>query len=75
MEEQVNKVIEEQINPMLALHEGSCELLSVEGGIAEVKLNGGCVGCPSAKITLYNGIRPILMDNVDGLKDVTLGGF
>lgn len=72
MEEKIQKVIDEKINPIVALHNGSCELVKYDNGIVTVKLTGGCVGCPSSKITLYNGIRPILMEEISEIKDIEL---
>lgn len=73
MIEQINEVIEKEINPMLELHSGGCELIDVEDGIVTLRLFGGCSGCPSSTITLFNGIIPILQDKVPGIKDVILG--
>ena len=73
MIELINKVIEEDINPMLAMHQGGCELIDVESGIVTLRLFGGCSGCPSSQITLFNGIVPILKEKVPGVEDVILG--
>ena len=74
MIEQIQKVIEEDINPYLALHSGGCELIDVEDGIVTIKLFGGCSGCPSSQLTLFNGIIPILKEKVPDVEDVVLGG-
>jgi Fe-S cluster biogenesis protein NfuA len=73
MIEEIKKVIDEDINPQLQLHAGGCELLDVEDGIVTVRLFGGCSGCPSSQITLFNGIVPILKEKVPGVTDVILG--
>lgn len=70
---EVKKVIEEDINPQLALHNGGCELVDIEDGIVTIRLFGGCSGCPSSHITLFNGIVPILKDKVPEVEDVMLG--
>ena len=72
-QEQIKKIIDEEINPQLALHAGSCELVEYTDGIATIRLFGGCSGCPSSHITLFNGIVPILKDHIPDLKDVVLG--
>lgn len=69
----IKDVIDDKINPMLALHAGGCELVSFEEGIVTLKMFGGCSGCPSSAITLFNGIVPILKEHVDGIEDVVLG--
>jgi Fe-S cluster biogenesis protein NfuA len=72
MIELIKKVIEEDINPQLELHAGGCELVDVEEGIVTLRLFGGCSGCPSSQITLFNGIVPILKEKVPGVEDVVL---
>lgn len=68
--ENVKKIVEDEINPYLALHAGSCEVkrLDTETNTVSVRLNGGCVGCPSSTITLYNGIVPILQEHFPDLQ-------
>jgi Fe-S cluster biogenesis protein NfuA len=71
--EQIQEVIEKEINPYLQMHSGGCELVDVEDGIITLTLYGGCSGCPSSQITLFNGIVPILKEHFPDLKDVVLG--
>lgn len=72
MIEKIKELIETQINPQLELHAGGCELVDVDDGIVTLKLYGGCSGCPSSQITLFNGIVPILKENVPEIRDVIL---
>jgi len=72
MIEQIQEVIDKEINPMLAMHSGGCELVDVEDGVVSLKMFGGCSGCPSSAITLFNGIIPILKEAVPDIKDVVL---
>jgi len=73
MIEQIKAIIASDINPMLELHAGGCELLDVDDGIVTLRLFGGCSGCPSSQITLFNGIVPILRDKIPEIRDVVLG--
>ncbi|MBC7533065.1 MAG: NifU family protein [Oligoflexus sp.] len=73
MIEQIKEIIASDINPMLELHAGGCELLDVDDGIVTLRLFGGCSGCPSSQITLFNGIVPILRDKIPEIRDVVLG--
>lgn len=72
MIEQVNKVIEEKVNPVLNLHKGSCRAVNYKEGTVYLEMFGGCSGCPSAKITLYNGVAPTLKQSFPEIKDVIL---
>lgn len=73
MIEEIQKVIENDINPYLALHQGGCELIDVEDGVVTIRLHGGCSGCPSSQITLFNGILPIFKEKIPDIRDVMLG--
>lgn len=74
METLIKEVITNEINPQLELHAGGCELIDVDNeGIVTLRLYGGCSGCPSSQITLFNGIVPILKERVPEIKDVVLG--
>jgi Fe-S cluster biogenesis protein NfuA len=73
MIDKIQKVIEEDINPYLALHSGGCELLDYDNGIVTLRLFGGCSGCPSSQITLFQGIVPIFKEKLPEIEDVTLG--
>lgn len=73
MIEQIKEIIEKEINPQLEFHSGGCELLDVEDGIVTIRLFGGCSGCPSSHITLFNGIVPILKEKLPEIRDVVLG--
>lgn len=73
MIEEIKKIIESDINPQLELHAGGCELIDVDDGIVTIRLYGGCSGCPSSHITLFNGIVPILKEKLPEIKDVVLG--
>jgi len=45
------------IRPFLAGHGGNVELISVENGVARLKLKGSCDGCPASASTLENALR------------------
>ncbi len=72
IQEKIKQVIKEDINPYLDLHQGGCEFVSYEDGIVTISLHGGCSGCPSSQITLFNGITPILKEKVPEVKEVLL---
>jgi Fe-S cluster biogenesis protein NfuA/nitrite reductase/ring-hydroxylating ferredoxin subunit len=47
----------EKVKPYMDSHSGSVELISLENGVAKLKLAGNCKGCPSSSSTLELGIR------------------
>ena len=72
MKEKIEQVISEDINPYLAMHQGGCEYVDYEEGILTIRLFGGCSGCPSSQLTLFNGILPIFKEKIPEIEDVVL---
>jgi Fe-S cluster biogenesis protein NfuA len=54
----------EQIRPSLQADGGDVELLDVVDGVAKVRLQGACHGCPMAAMTLQMGIERVLKSQV-----------
>jgi Fe-S cluster biogenesis protein NfuA len=47
----------EEVRPYLQSHGGNVEFLGVEGGVAWLRLQGSCQGCPSSTMTLKLAIE------------------
>jgi Fe-S cluster biogenesis protein NfuA len=47
----------DEVRPYLASHGGDVELLGVADGVAHVRLEGTCNGCPSSTATLRHAIE------------------
>jgi Fe/S biogenesis protein NfuA len=58
------QVLDQQINPAIASHGGSAELVAVEDDTAYLRLGGGCVGCGMVSVTLRQGIEVALREAV-----------
>jgi len=61
---QIQKVLEEEVRPILALDGGDVELYDVEGDRVKVLLKGACDSCPSVTITLKMAIEKRLRERV-----------
>jgi len=68
--QRVMQVLAEQINPAIAAHGGSAELVAVEEDVAYVRLGGGCVGCGMAPVTLGQGIEVAIVQAVPEVRQV-----
>ncbi len=68
--EQVDHVIRNQINPAIAAHGGITELVTVDKGIAYVRLGGACQGCGLANVTLSQGIESTIVAMVPDVLQV-----
>lgn len=75
IEDRVNYVLYNEINPGLAAHGGMVTLVDlVEDNIAVLQFGGGCQGCAAVDITLKNGVERTLMEQVPdlgGIRDAT----
>ncbi|MGE5802316.1 MAG: NifU family protein [Gemmatimonadota bacterium] len=72
--EQVAKVFDEQVNPMVARHGGRVELIDVQDAVVMLRMGGGCQGCGMADVTLRQGIEGMLaqlVPDVRGIVDIT----
>ena len=75
IEDKINYVIYNEINPMLESHGGDVSLIEFnDKGIAILQFGGGCQGCGMVDITLKEGIEKSLIEQIPevvGVKDVT----
>jgi Fe/S biogenesis protein NfuA len=67
---EVQKVLDEQINPAVASHGGFVELLEVKDDTAYVQLGGGCQGCGMADVTLKQGIEALIREAIPRIRRV-----
>ncbi|MFH1239488.1 MAG: NifU family protein [bacterium] len=71
MYEEVEKVLNEEVSPMLAMHGGGVELVDVsDDGVVKVRLTGGCAGCPMSQMTLASVVEEAIKARVPGIKRV-----
>ncbi len=64
----------EKVRPYMDSHGGSVEIISLEDGIAKLKLNGNCKGCPSSSATLELGIKQAIEENCPDLVGLEVEG-
>lgn len=70
VEFRVQKLLDEEINPMLEQHSGWAALDHVEGDAAYLVMGGGCQGCGLAAATLAAGIEQSLVDAIPEIERV-----
>ena len=54
---QLQRVIDEEINPGIASHSGVITLNRVTGNTVYITMGGGCQGCAASSITLRSGVE------------------
>ncbi len=64
----------EEVRPYLQSHGGNVELLGIEGGVARVRMQGSCDGCPSSAVTLKLAIEEAVMKAAPDLEGIEAEG-
>lgn len=64
----------EKVRPYMDSHGGSVEIVSLEEGIAKLRLSGSCKGCPSSSVTLELGIKEAIEENCPDLLGLEVEG-
>jgi Fe/S biogenesis protein NfuA len=71
LEDRVNYLLYNEVNPSLASHGGEVSLVEITpDDVAVLKFGGGCQGCGMVDVTLKQGIEKTLMESIPELKGV-----
>lgn len=70
--DEIKKIVEDNVNPVLAEHYGGAEVTGWEDGIVSVRMTGACSQCPSAKDTIESVVKEVIMSKIPDVKDVIL---
>ena len=62
------------VRPYMESHGGDVELLGIEGGIARLRLEGSCNGCPASASTMELAIEQALQDAAPDLEGIDVEG-
>jgi Fe-S cluster biogenesis protein NfuA len=72
--EKIQYLVDTQINPGVAEHGGSVQVVDIRGHSLYLRLHGGCQGCGAADFTLRQGIETIVkraVPEIDQIIDLT----
>ena len=64
----------DEVRPYLESHGGNVELLGVEDGVARLRLEGSCDGCPSSTVTLKLAIEEAVQKAAPDLEGIEAEG-
>lgn len=69
LEDRINYVLYNEINPALAAHGGQVSLIELveEDTVAVLQFGGGCQGCAAVDITLKQGVEKTLLERIPEL--------
>ena len=70
IEGQIIKILETKIRPAVARDGGDIKFKEFKNGIVRVELQGACSGCPSAALTLKQGVQNLLCHYIPEVREV-----
>ncbi len=74
VEDKINYVLHNDVNPGLASHGGMISLEEVVDDVAILRFGGGCQGCGMVDVTLKEGVEKTILEKIPelkGIRDVT----
>ena len=66
----INNILSSKIRPAIMQDGGDVKFIKYESGTVYLSLKGSCAGCPSATVTLKNGIENMLKHHIPEVKNV-----
>ena len=74
VEERVAEALD-NVRPYMESHGGNVELVSLEEGVARIRLEGSCDGCPASSSTLELAIKTALEETAPDLLGIEVEGI
>ena len=68
--QRVEKILNEELNPALAMHGGFVRLVDVKDNVVMLELGGGCQGCGMAVVTLKQGVEQAIRAQVPEVGEI-----
>jgi len=73
LETRINEALQ-KVRPYMDTHGGNVELVSLENGVAKLRLQGSCKGCPSSSATLDLAIKQAIEEACPDLLGLEVEG-
>ena len=70
IEKRIVQLLEDKIRPAIARDGGDIKFKEFKDGIVRVELQGACSGCPSAALTLKQGVQNLLKHYIKEVQSV-----
>lgn len=68
--DRVRQVLDTEINPAVAAHGGSINLVDVQGTEVYIEMAGGCQGCAMSRMTLRQGVERMVSQAVPEVTEI-----
>lgn len=72
MIDKIEHVLNEHVRPKLSEHYGNVKVLDFKDGILDIRLEGQCSNCPSARFTVEDVIEKEVKKHVPEVKRIVL---
>jgi Fe/S biogenesis protein NfuA len=66
----LQELLDKEINPSIAAHGGTVDLIDYQAGKAYVYMGGGCQGCGMANVTLREGIEARVREVIPEISEI-----
>lgn len=66
----LQELLDREINPSIAAHGGTVDLIDYQAGKAYVYMGGGCQGCGMANVTLREGIEARVREVIPEIREI-----
>ena len=67
---QIKQILQKDIQPAVAMDGGFISFAGYENGVVFLKMQGACSGCPSASLTLKQGVETHLKNHISEVEQV-----
>src|SRR5215831_14579617 len=74
VDERIQRALD-QVRPYLGSHAGGVQYLGVRDGVARLRLEGSCHGCPSSTVTVQLAIEGAVQDAAPEVTEVVVEGM
>lgn len=66
----VQRILTEEINPMVAGHGGFIDLIDIKDNRVYLEFGGGCKGCGMIDVTLKQGVEVVIRENLPDIVEI-----
>ena len=67
---EIQNILNEELNPMVAAHGGFIEVVDVKEEDIFIHMGGGCQGCGMAAMTLRQGVETLIRQKIPRVRNI-----
>ena len=70
LKNKIQKILDNEVNPAVAQHDGYIDLIDVKNNVVYIKMGGSCHGCGMSKVTLKQGVERSLREKIPQVGEI-----